>query len=137
MVISLPVYRDDKNIKFLFLPDDHDPDTFVKAHGQQAFQDQLDRSLSLSNFLLKKLKQKIDLTSIDGRAQFIDKSKVFIKELPKGQFRKLLMEEVSLITKTKVDFSLNQKQTRIQSINQWTPIRKNHCHSVRSAKFSC
>ena len=124
LVISLPVYRDDKNIRFLILPDSHDPDTYVKEFGSDAFKKQMKNSTSLSNFLLKKLKENIDLDSIDGRAKFIDKSKSYINELPKGQFRKLLLEEVSNLTKTKVDFILKPKTTNIQSIEQWTPIRK-------------
>ena len=124
LVISLPVYRDDKNIRFLFLPDNHDPDTYVKEFGQEAFQQQMLNATSLSSFLLTKLKENIDLNSIDGRAKFIDNSKTYINDLPKGQFRKLLLEEVSSLTKTKVDFILNPKTTNIQSIDQWTPIRK-------------
>lgn len=122
--ISLPVYRDDKNIKFLFLPDNHDPDTYVKEFGQKAFQEQIGQSLPLSTFLFNKLKENNDLQTIDGRAKFIDKSKVFINELPKGQFRKLLLEEVGHLTKTKVDFKLKPAKVIIQSIDQWTPIRK-------------
>ena len=122
--VSLPVYRDDKNIKFLFLPSEHDPDTYVKEFGHDAFQNQLDNSLSLSNFLLNKLKSDIDLNSIDGRAKFIDKSKAFVTELPKGQFRKLLIEEVGHLSKTRVDFNIKNQAPKVQSIDQWTPIRK-------------
>jgi len=124
LVISLPVYRDDKNIRFLFLPENHDPDTFVNEFGSDTFKEQLINATSLSQFLLKKLNENIDLKSIDGRAKFIDKSKTYINQLPKGQFRKLLLEEVSAITKTKVDFKLKQDAPKIQNIDQWTPVRK-------------
>ena len=124
LVICLPVYRDDKSIKFLFLPEEHDPDTYVKEFGPANFQEQLNNSLALSNFLLKKLTQNIDLSSIDGRALFIDKSKSYINDLPNGQFRKLLMEEVSHLTKTKVKFSDKIKSNNIQNVEQWTPVRK-------------
>jgi DNA primase len=124
LVIALPVYRDDKNIKFLFLPDGYDPDTYVKEFGFDTFQKQLSHSLSLSNFLLKKLKENIDLQSIDGRAKFIDKSQSFINQLPKGQFRKLLLEEVSSLTKTKVNLEYKSPSPKIQGIDQWTPVRK-------------
>jgi DNA primase len=124
LVISLPVYRDDKNIKFLFLPDNHDPDTYVKDFGYDAFKQQLTKASSLSHVLLNKIEEGIDLNSIDGRAKFIDKSKTYINNLPKGQFRKLLLEEVSKLTKTKVDFQLKQDTPKIQNIDQWTPVRK-------------
>lgn len=124
LVISLPVYRDDKSIRFLFLPDKHDPDTFVKENGAQAFQQQLDNSSMLSTVLLKKIQENLDITSIDGRAKFIDKSKTYLAELPKGQFRKLLTEKIGQIAKTSIDFKPMKSTKKLQSIEQWTPVRK-------------
>lgn len=121
---SLPVYRDDKNIRFLFLPQQHDPDTYVKEFGQQGFINQIENAMSLSQFLLKKLHHKIDMNSIDGRAMFIDNSKSYVNELPNGQFRKLLTEEINNLTKTKVNFKEKQTTRKIRSIDKWTPIRK-------------
>ncbi len=121
---ALPVYRDDKTIKFLFLPDQHDPDTYIIEHGAESFQAQLEKSMSLSNFLLSRLKSDIDLNSIDGRAKYIDRSKSFITQLPKGQFRKLLQQEVSSLTKTTIDFKFKQPKNKVNSVDQWTPVRK-------------
>ncbi len=124
LVNSLPVYRDDKNIRFMFLPQQHDPDTYVKEHGNQGFIEQLNNATSLSQFLLKKLNNNIDLNSIDGRAKFIDNSRSYINELPNGQFRKLLVEEIGHLTKTKVDFKDKVNTSKIRNIDKWTPIRK-------------
>ncbi len=124
LVISLPVYRDDKSIRFLFLPDKHDPDTYVKEVGTQAFQTQLDNASMLSTVLLKKLQENLNINTIDGRAQFIDKSKAYLTELPKGQFRKLLTEEIEQIAKSSIDFKPPKPPMKLQSIDQWTPVRK-------------
>ncbi len=124
LVISLPVYRDDKSIRFLFLPEQHDPDTYVKKYGAQAFQNQLDNAAMLSSVLLNKLQNGLDINTIDGRAKFIDKSKSYLTELPKGQFRKLLTEEIGQIAKSSINFNNTKKHNKIQSIDQWTPVRK-------------
>jgi DNA primase len=124
LVTALPVYRDDKNIKFLFLPADHDPDTYVKEFGSQAYQTQLNQAQSLSQFLLDRLSIDINLNSIDGRAKFIDNSKTYVNQLPKGQFRTLLTEEISHLMKTKVNFNQVSNPVKIQSIDKWTPVRK-------------
>ena len=121
---SLAVYRDDKKIKFLFLPEQHDPDSFVKEFGKSAFDELLNNATSFSNFLLKKISSNIDLDAIDGRAQFIDKSKALITQLPKGQFRKLLTQEIGKLTKSKVNFTASAQTKHIQNIDKWTPIRK-------------
>jgi DNA primase len=122
--IAMPIYRDDKIIKFLFLPDGHDPDTYVQKHGQQAFKEQIETAQSLSDFLLIKLKLDINLDSLDGRALFIDKSKSYITKLPKGQFRNLLLEEVERISNTKVNIQPKSISTQIKQVDQWTPVRK-------------
>lgn len=124
LVTALPVYRDDKNIKFLFLPKEHDPDTYVKEFGSEAYQTRLNEAQSLSQFLLEHLSVNIDLNSIDGRAKFIDHSKTYVNQLPKGQFRTLLSEEISHLMKTKVNFQLTENTIKIQSIDKWTPVRK-------------
>ena len=135
---SLPVYRDDKNIRFLFLPQEHDPDTYVKTFGADAFTDQLKKSISLSQFLLKRLTSQVDMQSIDGKAKFIDTSKSYVNELPKGQFRKLLGEEISHLAKTKVNFDQpTEKQATTTNKEQWTPIKTtiaillNHPHLAK------
>lgn len=122
--ISLPLYRDDKTLQFLFLPDNHDPDTYIKDHGVQAFQKQIENAHALSRFLLERLKSDLDLNSIDGRAMFIDRARKHINQIPKGQFKKLLNEEVEKITQTEIRIQETSTQTKIWSLDKWTPIRK-------------
>ena len=88
------------------------------------FKIRVDKSLSLSKFLLKRLSHNLDLNSIDDRAKFIDKSKTYVAQLPKGQFGQLLMEKISQITKTKVNFTIENKSVKVKGIDQWNPVRK-------------
>ena len=34
---ALPLAHDTRSVKFLFLPPEHDPDSFIRAHGPEAF----------------------------------------------------------------------------------------------------
>lgn len=121
--VSLPLYRDDKSIRFLFLPDAQDPDSYVNQFGTDAFYKELDHAMSFSAFLLDNLTHNIDLASIDGRARFLEKSKPYVNQLAKGQFKKLLLEEISSIGKSSMDIS-NQSESKIKPVNQWNPVRK-------------
>ena len=122
--IALPIYRDDKIIKFLFLPDGQDPDTYVQEFGEGGFKHEVEKAQSLSDFLLSKLKADINLDSLDGRALFIDNSKTYITKLPNGQFRSLLLEEIERIASTKVNMGKQPEASRVKDIDQWTPVRK-------------
>ena len=48
---ALPEMRDGVSAKFLFLPDGEDPDTMVRKLGKEAFLQQVDSALPLSEFL--------------------------------------------------------------------------------------
>ena len=66
---ALPLARDGRELKFMFLPDGHDPDTLVAEIGKESFEERLKASLSLSTYLIRELLQQVDVPPIDGRAQ--------------------------------------------------------------------
>jgi DNA primase len=64
----LPQVTDDKTIKFLFLPQEHDPDSYVREFGGDAFAREIDEAMPLSSFLLREITQEHDLDTPEGRA---------------------------------------------------------------------
>ena len=48
---ALPVLGDDKELRFLSLPDNHDPDTFVETHGVDAMREQIAHAVPTSDFI--------------------------------------------------------------------------------------
>lgn len=120
---SLPLYRDEKSIRFLFLPESHDPDSYVAEYGTEAFNNQLSNARSLSAFLLDNIKKDIDLNSIDGRARFLENSKPYLRLLAKGQFKNLLTDEIKSLGKGSLDLS-SDKKYNVKPVNQWNPVRK-------------
>ncbi|MGA1384912.1 MAG: DNA primase, partial [Steroidobacteraceae bacterium] len=69
---SLPEVREGRQLKFLFLPEGHDPDTLVGEEGREAFEGRLDQALPLSEYLVQELTAQVDLTHADGRARFAE-----------------------------------------------------------------
>src|SRR5206468_12353729 len=51
----LPHAGDGKSMKFLFLPSEHDPDSYVREHGTDAFEAQVRDAMPLSQFLLNEV----------------------------------------------------------------------------------
>lgn len=103
LVTALPLYLDNKIIDFLFLPEGEDPDSFVTRHGADAFHQQLAKAQPLSERLLNIIGRNINTQTIDGKAQFHEKAKPHINQLPKGAFKTMMAEQVAQITGTPLD----------------------------------
>ena len=61
---ALPHVREGRQIRFVFLPDGHDPDTYVNEHGADGFLDALANGLLLSDFLIDELASKVPVWSL-------------------------------------------------------------------------
>jgi DNA primase len=97
--IALPELDDRHQIKFLFLPQDEDPDSYVCKHGREQFQSLLKSAVSLSTYLFDNLKQRFDSGTLDGRAQLANEAKGLIGKTQNNVFRQLLLKELSEITR--------------------------------------
>lgn len=96
--ICLPLYEDDLEIRFCFLPAHHDPDSFIRKHGKDAFRATIERSTSLSDFLFNHLASKYDLQNVDQKAKFISTIIPLIKSIPGTTKQTLMLDKVSRVT---------------------------------------
>lgn len=94
MESSLPVLTDGKELRFLTLPQQHDPDSFVKAHGLSAMQQQIEQAIPLSQYIFATLSQQFDLSIAEGRNKLLTEVNQLTKKLPKGSFAWLLREDM-------------------------------------------
>ncbi len=78
---SLEQLPDGKVAAFLFLPPEHDPDSFVRAFGSEAYAEQAAKALPLTDFLLQELKSRVDLSTAEGRTRLIFDAKPLISRL--------------------------------------------------------
>jgi DNA primase len=92
---SLSQIRDGRQIRFLFLPDGHDPDSLVGEEGRDAFETRLQSALPLSEYFLSHLSSQVDMQSVDGRAAFAELARPLLERIPEGVYRELLSEEVA------------------------------------------
>ena len=97
--IALPLLRDGRQVFFLFLPDDEDPDTYVRRHGREAFEDE-QLYVPLSDHLLNTLKEGVDLNTREGRAQLVDRAMPHLGALPAGALRQLLIQDLARLART-------------------------------------
>ena len=77
------------------LPSEHDPDTFVQAHGSDALLKRAENAQSVLDFYLKQLAQQHDLSSIEGKAHAVERLKPLLAKPPDAVRRDLLLREVA------------------------------------------
>ncbi|HEX7027991.1 MAG TPA: DNA primase, partial [Gammaproteobacteria bacterium] len=95
---SLPEMDDRHQIKFLFLPQNEDPDSYTLKHGRDKFQSLLETStVSLATYLFENLTSRFG-KSPEGLAQLADEAKDLISKTQDNVFRQLLLKELSAIT---------------------------------------
>ena len=94
---GLPEAREGREIRFLFLPQGHDPDTLVAAEGAAAFEARLDAAVPLSEYLVQELSEQSELTHADGRARFAEAARPLFLKVPEGVYRELLAERLAQI----------------------------------------
>lgn len=98
---ALPEIHGTRECRFLFLPDGHDPDTYVQQIGAEAFRALVEKAEPLTAFLLAELGKQADLETLEGRAKLAALAKPHLAKLPEGPLRSLLTDELSRITRLK------------------------------------
>ena len=92
---ALPYATDTRSIKFLFLPAEHDPDSYVREFGQEAFAEQIRQATPLSRFLIEAASVDCDLQSAEGRARLSSQARPLWQLLPEGAFKQQLLAELA------------------------------------------
>ncbi|KAB2924601.1 MAG: DNA primase [Dechloromonas sp.] len=92
---SLEALADNKRLGFIFLPREHDPDSYIREHGKAEFDRQVIQAMPLSDFLLRELAQRCDLTSSEGKAQLIYEAKPLLLKLPTPLLRLQLVKRLA------------------------------------------
>lgn len=95
---ALPHLQDGKQLRFLFLPPEHDPDSYVREHGKEAFEHLLgDESLPLSGYLLRELSSQVDLRTQEGRSALLERARPLLLAIAAPSTALLLRKEVAAL----------------------------------------
>lgn len=92
---TLAHLRDGRSAGFVFLPEGEDPDSLVRREGKEAFEQRIANALPLSEFLISRVSSESKMNSLDGRAQFVTRSKTYIQKIPEGVFRNTLTQKIA------------------------------------------
>lgn len=94
---ALPFADERRSMRFLFLPKEHDPDSFIRERGEQAFAEQVELAIPLSQYLLQVASQDCQLATAEGRARMAHRALPLWAMLPEGALKLQIRDEVARI----------------------------------------
>ncbi|MGC3982996.1 MAG: DNA primase [Steroidobacteraceae bacterium] len=101
--VALPVVSEGYLLRFLLLPEKHDPDSLVQEEGREAFEARVSNATPLSTYLVQELAARFDLTHVDGRAQFTAEAQRLLSLLSDDNYRALLYQPLAEALNISVD----------------------------------
>jgi DNA primase len=100
LAVALPTLAAGHQLSFMFLPDGEDPDSLVRKEGKARFLERMGGAISAAEYLFQGLGRGLDLNSLDGQARLAELALPYIRTIPDGVLRELMMERLATITKT-------------------------------------
>jgi DNA primase len=96
---SLPLLSDEYSLKFIFLPQGYDPDSFVRELGASAFLELIKKSTPFSEVFIKHLLAQVDTSYVSGQARLVSLAAPLLAQLPQGVLREMLIEQLMQYTR--------------------------------------
>ncbi|MBL8329653.1 MAG: DNA primase [Rubrivivax sp.] len=100
---ALPHVSDLRSFRFLFLPPEHDPDSYVRERGAAAFEAEIAGARPLSRHLADVAAEGVDLATAEGRARFLAQARPLWSALPEGALRTQILGELALAARLELD----------------------------------
>lgn len=129
---SLTSLKEGRIARFLFLPEGHDPDTFIKEYGKAIYLEKATQAATLSEFLFEQLLSQGEVQSPEGRALLLDKLRPYYIQIPLQSLKDQILGDLEKRLSIQLDARLlqviganeshNHKKTIIPE-QHWTPTR--------------
>ncbi len=92
---ALPHATDLRTVRFLFLPPEHDPDSYVRELGTDAFEQQVTKAVPLSRQMIEQASEGADLSTAEGRSRMLAQAKPLWLALPEGALKRQMLPELA------------------------------------------
>ena len=122
---SIDCMTDGRTVKFLFLPENEDPDTLVRQVGPEKFERMVELAVPFEDYLFDAVAEGLNIRTMEGRATFSKRAAPLLDRLPKGVFRELMFENLATRTglNRKVLQELVLEQQKADPVAQPSPAK--------------
>ena len=90
---ALPVLKDNLKLKFLFLPKEHDPDSYIRAFGKEAFEAEVASAMPFSHYIVQQLTAENPLNAPEDKVQLMNDAEPILKQLQGAPRLSLLLQK--------------------------------------------
>jgi DNA primase len=127
---ALPYATDTRRISFLFLPAEHDPDSYIREHGPEAFEVCVKQAVPLSRQVLEHAAAECELDSAEGRARLLVQAIPLIAQFPEGALQGLVADELAQMARTSSDEVRRRLAEHQQKTRQTAQVRDRHAQGT-------
>jgi DNA primase len=118
---SLSQLQDGKQVRFLFLPQGEDPDSYVRKTGKAGFEALYGNAPPLSSFLIQELSARVDLSTHEGRAKLLQDARALVKQIQAPLLSLMLrkrLAELTGVTQQELDTQYQVKSQPVGAVPQ-------------------
>ena len=123
----MSVIKDGDEINFVFLPENNDPDDIVNKGGKELWQKLVKSKISIEDFIYKKFSKDLNLSTVAGKTQYLQKVEELLKPLKAPIMKKMLIESLN----EKIGAKYASETTRViskkkvkKNFNTSSPLQK-------------
>jgi len=100
---ALPALTDGLRLTFLFLPKEHDPDSYVREFGKEQFEAEVKTAMPLSQYILQHLSENNPLQSQEDRVRFLNDAEPILKQINAPRSAMYLRKKVAELAQLSAD----------------------------------
>ena len=123
-------YTDDLRIDFCFLSDGLDPDQLARSNPQK-LKDGLNNTMRLSEFLISKMREYLNLDSPEDASRFVNDIIPHVKKIPSGVFKRLMLDKIEKITNLDKKYFYVETENKQKKTSQVTLTKEKITPSER------
>ncbi len=92
---ALPALTDGLKLRFLFLPKDHDPDSYVREFGKDKIEAEMAVAMPLSQYIVQHLSEENSLNSQEDKVQFLNEAEPILRQIVAPRFSLMLRKRIA------------------------------------------
>ncbi len=92
---ALPALTDGLKLRFLFLPKEHDPDSFVREFGKEKFETEVQSAMPLSQYIVQHLIQENPLNAQEDKVKFLNEAEPILRQIQAPRFSLMLRKRIA------------------------------------------
>lgn len=118
MGIAIPMLHDGHQLFFRFMPEAHDPDSYIHAHGREDFLNQ-SKITPMSEHLLAVLQQGLSPARHEDRDKLMHRAEPYLLEMPESTLKDILVDEIAKLV------GLSAQKIELRCRKQASHVSKN------------